>query len=304
MEKEYREFLIELSRLGDVLLVDPKVAWKFHKQTVAAVSRRSEAVTGAASRRLSIIPIVGFMSEWGRVFGGTSTQEVASQFDAALRNPGIEAVVLMVDSPGGETSGTQELSDKIYASRGQKPIVAVASSFAASAAFWVASAADKFFVTPGGSTGSVGVWTMHEDVSKFEERLGIKTTLISSGKYKVEGHPFAPLDEGARREIQRRVDATHERFIAALARNRVESVGRVRTNYGEGRLVDASSAAARGMCDGLASLETVLRRTGIGLPVLRSGKESSSGTNGHIGSASAADVDLLRRRLRLMEKTL
>jgi len=89
--------------------------------------------------------------------------------------------------------------------------------------------------------------------------MGIKTTLVSAGRYKTEGHPYGPLDEEARGEMQRRVDAFYDDFIQAVARNRGVRVPAVRNGFGLGRVVNAREAEAEGMVDGIMSLDEVLR---------------------------------------------
>jgi len=100
----------------------------------------------------------------------------------------VEVVVLDVDSPGGYVGGIRELTDKIYNARGAKPIIAVANHMLASAALWIASAADEVVASPSSEIGSVGVFAGHADYSKAYEEEGIKITLIHAGKYKVEGN--------------------------------------------------------------------------------------------------------------------
>jgi ClpP class serine protease len=92
----------------------------------------------------------------------------------------VRAIVLNIDSPGGSIFGTEELFNKIMAARGSKPITAVVNSVAASAAFWIASAADEIVITPGGMIGSVGVYMVHTDLSAAIAEDGVKETFISA----------------------------------------------------------------------------------------------------------------------------
>lgn len=79
--------------------------------------------------------------------------------------------------------------------------MAVSSGMAASAAYYLASQADEIVVSNSSGAGSVGVYVAHIDASEYEKNIGIKTTLISAGKYKTEGNPFEPLTEEARAAI-------------------------------------------------------------------------------------------------------
>jgi capsid assembly protease len=227
------------------------------------------SITLAAAPRLpavkgmvALLPIRGTIVQhredaW---FGDVAADSISRLVDEAMGNPQVGGLVLDVDSPGGIVFGVEELADKIRGLRGTKPIYSIANSMAASAAFWIASAADKFFVTPGGMVGSIGVWQAHMDVSGYEEKLGVKTTLVSAGKYKVEGHPWAPLDDEARAAMQTEVDQYYAKFVDGVAKNRGIRSAAVRGGFGEGRMVLAEPAKAEGMVDGVTTLEELLGR--------------------------------------------
>lgn len=229
------------------------------------------AIAGASPRpaqrqagAIAVIPLMGTI--WQRAglacafCGGTSLDGFRSQFRQALADPGVGAVVIQVDSPGGTVPGVAELSAEIYHARGRKPIVAVADSLAASAAYWVASAAGEMVATPSAEVGGIGVFAAHEDWSRAFERFGIKTTLIWAGKYKVEANPYEPLSDEARAAIQERVDAYYGMFVAAVARNRGVREDEVRSGFGEGRVVGAERARALGMVDRVETMDQVLDR--------------------------------------------
>jgi capsid assembly protease len=215
------------------------------------------AVKGA----VAVIQIRGVIVQHGADawMGDTATERVARAIDDMQANPNVGAIVLDVDSPGGVVFGVRELSEKILASRdGAKPIYSIANSEAASAAYWIASAASKFFVTPSGQVGSIGVWSMHIDASKAMEDMGYAVTLVSAGKYKVEGHPFGPLEEEARAHMQEEVDAYYDQFAAGVAAARGVKASAVRSGFGEGRMLMAEPARVEGMVDGVATLPELL----------------------------------------------
>ncbi len=86
--------------------------------------------------------------------GGTSTEKPAADFRLLAADDAVSAIVLAVDSPGGSCYGIDELATAIRAARGGKPIVAAVSSLCASAAYWVASAADRIVCTPAATSGA------------------------------------------------------------------------------------------------------------------------------------------------------
>jgi len=213
---------------------------------------------------VGVLPLVGVIAQHMDLLtdmsGGTSTDRFAADFRALRDDPEIKAIVIPIDSPGGGVYGVDELAAEIRASRGAKPIVAVADSQAASAAYWIASAADRFVVTPGGDVGSIGVLGLHTDLSGAQEKAGMKTRVFSFGKYKAENNPFAPLTEESAARQQARVDAIGERFVHAVAENRRVPVATVRSGYGEGRLLNAKEALAAGMVDEIDTLDHVIER--------------------------------------------
>ncbi len=230
------------------------------RERIGAVSR--EARRGAGS--VAVLPLFGVIAHRANMVhdssGGTSVERFTAQFRQALADPSVGAIVLDVDSPGGTVNGVDELSAEIHRARGQKPIVAIANSLAASAAYWIATAADELVVTPTGEVGAIGVLAAHEDLSAAMEKAGIRTTLISAGKYKGEGTPYFPLGDEAKAAIQERVDDYYDLFTRAVARNRGVSVRDVREGFGEGRVVGARRALRLGMVDRIETLDQVLAR--------------------------------------------
>lgn len=222
----------------------------------APVQRRSGSRSGGI---VAILPLFGVITQRSSLYG-TSTESFSRNLRAAVSDSSISAIIINVDSPGGTIAGVDELSTEIYRARSQKRIVAVANSLAASAAYWIASAAESLFVTPGGEVGSIGVFAAHTDMSKALDIEGVKVTLISSSAGKVEGNPYEPLSAAGRESIQGRIDDYFNMFAAAVARNRGVSIARVKTGYGQGRVVGARDAFKAGMVDRVATLDEVIGR--------------------------------------------
>jgi signal peptide peptidase SppA len=217
---------------------------------------------------VAVIPIYGVISQRQNLMaadsGGTSIEGVTNDFRDAMADPEVDGIVFDFDSPGGTIDGVAELADEIRAARGTKPVAAQANGMAASAAYWLAAAAEELVVTPSGSVGSIGVFTAHEDLSVQAEADGIKTTLISAGKYKTEGNPWEPLSEEARANLQEMVDTHYGMMVSAIAKGRGAPVDQIRSGYGQGRLVLAKKAAAEGMVDRIDTLDNTIARVGRG----------------------------------------
>jgi signal peptide peptidase SppA len=205
-------------------------------------------------------PIVPRASMFTKTSGLSSVEEFQAGFRSALADEAVKAIMLDIDSPGGDASLIPELSAEILAARGQKPIVAMANTWAASAAYHIAAAADEIVVTPSGEVGSIGVWTAHKDVSAKEAQDGEKTTLVSAGKYKTERNPFEPLTDEAKSYMQDQVNETYATFLSDVAKGRGVPVSEVRSGYGEGRMVKAKKALEMGMVDRVATYDETLAR--------------------------------------------
>lgn len=222
--------------------------------------RRDLQIVGSTA----VIPVYGVIS--GRadmlsdMSGGTSVQRLQSLLRDAVADPEITGIVFDIDSPGGSTDLLTEVASQIRGARGSKPIVSVANTRAASAAYWIGSQADEFVVTPSGDVGSIGVFAAHDDLSGLQEKMGVKTTLISAGEFKTEGNPFEPLSEEARQALQDQVDEFYGMFVSDVAQGRRVSVQTVKDEFGKGRMVTARQAVTAGMVDRVDTLESVVSK--------------------------------------------
>jgi len=236
---------------------------KLDAQEVQARIHGGERPAARRVERVAVLPLFGTIFPRANlmtdVSGATSAEMFGKQLQALVDDPEIDAIVLDVDSPGGYAAGIDELSSLVYGLRGRKPMTAISNHTMASAAYWVASAADEVVVSPSGQVGSVGVFAVHQDYSKALENDGVKTTIIKQGRYKAEANPYEPLGEEARAAIQGSVDETYEAFIGALARNRNVEIDQAREGFGQGRMISARQAVSMGMADRIATLEDVLR---------------------------------------------
>lgn len=193
----------------------------------AAQYRPYEVVEGVA-----IIPIQGtLVQKLGtmRPYSGmTGYDGIRANLSMALSDASVKAIMLDIDSPGGEVAGCFDLTDAIYRARGSKPIWAVLSESAYSAAYAIASACDRITVPRTGGTGSVGVICMHVDFSEALSTAGVAVTLIHYGARKADGSPYRPLADKTLERFQADVDAMGELFVETVARNRGLPAAKVR----------------------------------------------------------------------------
>ncbi len=231
----------------------------------ARVARR-QALANSAGNGIAVLPLYGVVTQRGNMIddvsgpGSVSTQLFGSALRDAIADPAVGSILIDIDSPGGSVYGVAELADEIAAARSQKPVVAIANSLAASAAYWIGAQASELYVTPGGEVGSIGVWQAHFDYSEAMSRDGVKPTLISAGKFKVEGNPYAPLDDEARSFLQSRTDDYYAAFTKAVAKGRGVAISQVREGMGQGRVLGADAALAENMVDGISTFSDVLKK--------------------------------------------
>jgi ClpP class serine protease len=183
---------------------------------------------------VAVIPVCGtLVQKTGslRPYSGmTGYDGLRQAFMTAATDDDVEAIVLDIDSPGGEVSGMFDLADTIYAGRGVKPIISILNESAFSAAYALASAADpgQIYVPRTGGTGSVGIIMMHVDWSRAIDASGLKVEFIYYGSKKVDAHPEIKLSDGARADLQTDIDTMGDLFTETVARNRGLSTAAVR----------------------------------------------------------------------------
>lgn len=230
------------------------------REIVAAAGPRRQASRG----KVGVLPLQGVVMNRAGVMaessGAVSLESWMQAFRAFVDDPEIDSILLDIDSPGGSVEGVPEAAAEIRSSRERKPITAIANTTAASAGYWLASQANEVVVTPSGWVGSIGVYSTHEDWSGAYEQLGIKTTLISAGKYKVEGNEFEPLSDEARDYMQGMVDDYYGMFVNDVAKGRGVPVATVKSGYGQGRMLLAKDAKAAGMVDRIDTFDGALSR--------------------------------------------
>jgi signal peptide peptidase SppA len=165
--------------------------------------------------------------------------------------------------------GVQELADEIYAARSTKPVIGIANSLAASAAYWIGASCSELYCTPGGEVGSIGVYTEHLDMSKALEMDGQTMSLISAGKFKTEGNPYGPLSIDARAAIQKSVDSYYTMFTKSVSRGRGVALAKVKDGMGQGRCLNAQQALQQNMVDGVINKDQLLARMAAGKSLQR-----------------------------------
>jgi signal peptide peptidase SppA len=189
--------------------------------------------------------------------GMTGYDGIRQNFLTALTDPAVKAIVLDVDSPGGEVAGCFDLVDLIYQARGAKPVWALLNESAYSAAYAIASACDRIVVPRTGGVGSIGVICAHVDFSKALAAGGIKVTFITYGDRKADGHSEIPLSAEALERFQADINTMGELFVNTVSRNRTLAAEKVREMQA-GTFLGASGVSM-GLADAVMAPDAAFR---------------------------------------------
>lgn len=269
---------------------------------------RESVAAAQTGNGVAILRLAGYLTQrptlLSMFLGGTSIDEFSQRLRAAVADPQVSTIVLDVDSPGGGVYGVQELSTEIYNARKHKRIIAAVNGLAASAAYWLIAGADEIHVTPSGELGSIGVYGVHYDFSRANEKAGVKPTYISAGKFKIEGNPDSPLSAEAHAHLQKRVDQYYDAFVEAVARGRNVTSTKVRSGFAEGRLVGASESVKLGMADNVATLPEVVTHalsTQGTKPLVFTDADRFRRLKALVGESSPGELEMEARRKRLHE---
>lgn len=246
-----------------------------HMQTILTVAQREGDLEVAQAMRderlegtervqmvggVAVIDIVGTIFPRANLFtefsGGVSLDRLAADFIAARDNPDVKAIVLNIDSPGGYSAGISEFADLVFASRKAKPITAYVFGDGASAAYWIATAAEKLYINDTAVVGSIGTVVAIPDDREAEAREGRTTYQIVSTQ-SPKKRPDPATDSG-RAQIQATLDAMTDVFIERVARFRGVAQKTVRADFGQGDVLVGANAVRVGMADGLSTLGEVV----------------------------------------------
>ncbi len=189
--------------------------------------------------------------------GLTSYASISAQIDAAINDPNVDAVLLDIDSPGGEAGGAFDLADEIVNARSTKPIWAVANDDAFSAAYAIACSAERIYLTRTGGVGSIGVIALHVDQTQRDALDGYRYTAIYAGDRKNDLSPHLPLSNEASTALQTEVDRLYEMFVSTVATNRGLDAQAVRDT--QAGLFYAGDAIEAGFADAIGTADDALR---------------------------------------------
>jgi len=180
---------------------------------------------------IAVLPVSGTLVSKTRSLqpysGMTGYNGIIARLQQAMSDPGVDGILLDMDTPGGMVAGAFDCADIIARMRDIKPIWALANDMNCSAGQLIASAASRRLVTQTARTGSIGVMMAHSNYGAALKTQGVEVTLIYSGDHKVDGNPYEKLPKDVRDDFQTRIDATRRMFaekVAAYTGMSVQSV--------------------------------------------------------------------------------
>ena len=189
----------------------------------------------------------------------TDSGPVIEKLDKLKNNADVKAVVIRIDSPGGSVAPSQEIYEELIKLREKKTIVASFGSVAASGGYYIASAAHKIIANPGSITGSIGVIIEFANVEELIGKIGLKSVVIKSGKYKDILSPTRKLESAELGLIQGVIDSIHSQFIDAVALGRDIEREKIAA-IADGRIFSGEQAKEHGLVDELGNLQDAIKR--------------------------------------------
>ena len=191
---------------------------------------------------------------------GASADAINASLRAAFEDSGALAVVLLINSPGGSPVQAGIINDEIrrLKAKHQKPVYAVVEESCASAAYYIAVAADKIFVDKASIVGSIGVLMDGFGFTGLMDKLGIERRLMTAGENKGFLDPFSPQTDKQRVFAQSMLDQIHQQFISVVRAGRGARLKETPETF-SGLFWSGEQAVALGLADQLANLDYVAR---------------------------------------------
>lgn len=189
------------------------------------------------------------------------SKETIRQLRHFLKQDGVKAVVLRVDSPGGIVAPSQEIFEEVKKFAARKKIIVSMGSLAASGGYYISAPATMIYANPGTITASIGVILKLSNIEALMDKIGIKSHTLKTGKYKDSGSPLREFSPEDRAMLQSVIDNTHEQFIRAVAEGRKLPVEDVR-KIADGRILSGEQAKGFKLVDRLGTLQDAIEEAG------------------------------------------
>ena len=228
---------------GLMLLSLIGVAFFFLVYSMSSV--KGDKATFIVKDRIGVVPLKGVILD---------SRPVNEALEKFSKDDSIKAIILRIDTPGGGVGPSQEIFDKVRSVRKKKTVVASMGSMATSGGYYVACAAEKIVANPGSLTGSIGVIMHFTNVEDLFKKVGLRASVIKSGKYKDAGSPFRDMTKEERELLQALIDDVHEQFVDAVSGSRTLDKEKVK-EIADGRIFTGRQAVGLNLVDELGDLD-------------------------------------------------
>ena len=189
--------------------------------------------------------------------------QTVEELKGLAEDPMVKAIVIRIDSPGGGVAPSQEIYNAVRRVRKEhnKAVVASMGTVAASGGYYIAVATDRILANPGTLTGSIGVILQVANFQELLDKIGVKSIVVKSGKFKDLGSPFRPMEDEDRQVLQSVMDDVHRQFIDAVADGRSLDPGEVE-QLADGRVFTGQQAKSILLVDEIGDLHDAIKLAG------------------------------------------
>ena len=234
-----------------------RLAWlAFFALVAFSLLDRGTQSTDMNADHTAVIEIKGEIASGGE----TSADQVMTSLRSAFEDKGAKAVVLLINSPGGSPVQAGMINDEIYRLKAlhKKPVYAVVEETCASAAYYIAVAADQIYVDKASIVGSIGVLMDGFGFTGLMEKLGVERRLMTAGENKGFMDPFSPQTEKHRAFTQGMLNQIHQQFITVVKKGRGERLKETPETF-TGLFWSGQQAIELGLVDKIGTLDFVAR---------------------------------------------
>jgi protease-4 len=209
--------------------------------------------------KIAMIDLVGII--FGQNNGGDSmVEEVQGKLKQALETDAVKAIVVRIDSPGGEVKASDDLYRALVAAREKKPVVVYMDSVAASGGYYAAMGANYIVASDLTITASIGVILQTINYGELAGKIGLKTLTFKSGKMKDLLSPTREMTPEEQLYVQGLIDETYGKFVGIVAKERRLPEAELREGVADGRIVSGNQALAAKLVDALGTLEDAITK--------------------------------------------
>lgn len=201
-------------------------------------------------------PLFRYNSFAVEYFQGSAYELLMPALEELVYDDSVSAILLNINSPGGEVDGTNQLADLVYEARQIKPVVAYVGGMAASAAYWIASQASAIIIDDTAELGSIGVVAEYMDPKGMYEAMGIKVYEFTSSQSPMK-RPDLDSETG-QDSVRKGLDMLADIFLGRVARGRGVDTQRVQSDFGRGGTLIGQQAIAAGMADRVGSIRRTM----------------------------------------------